>query len=226
MSHEASGPAPRHLEVIAGLFIGLLIISNICSNRLVALGPLEFDAGTLMFPLTYILGDVLTEVYGLRRSRRVIWTGFLALAILAGSLKLSAFLPAPEGWDGAAAFDAAMGLTPRLALGSLFAYLAGELANSGILARMRAKSPDSGPAGRYLASTVAGQAIDTLAFATIAFLGVLDGQLWVTLGASNYVYKVGLEVVLLPLTLRATAALKRAEGMAGPPAAGRPRLVA
>jgi uncharacterized integral membrane protein (TIGR00697 family) len=213
-----AAPAARHLEVVAGLFTGLLVISNVCSNRLVAIGPLEFDAGTLMFPLTYVIGDLLTEVYGYQRSRRVIWTGFLALVIMALGLRLSSMLPPPEGWEGAEAFDSAMSLTPRLALGSLAAYLAGELANAKIVARMRERAPGSGPAGRFMASTVAGQAIDTLIFAAIAFWGVLDPALWLTLVVSNYVYKLGLEAILLPLTLRAAAALKRAEGLSGPPA--------
>jgi uncharacterized integral membrane protein (TIGR00697 family) len=203
----------RYLELVAGLFTGLLIISNVCSNRLVALGPLEFDAGTLMFPLTYIFGDLLTEVYGFKKSRRVIWTGFLALALLALCLKISSSLPAPSGWEGAELFDAAMALTPRLALGSLAAYLIGELANALILAKMRAKKPEAGPAGRFILSTLAGQALDTLIFALIAFWGVLDSRLWLALVVSNYVYKVGLEVLLLPLTLKITKSLRKAEGL-------------
>ena len=203
----------KHLELVAGLFTGLLIISNVCSNRLVALGPLEFDAGTLMFPLTYVFGDLLTEVYGFRRSRRVIWTGFVAIALLALCLRLSSSLPAPAGWEGAEAFDRAMALTPRLAAASLLAYLAGEFANSVIVARMKAASPGSGPAGRFALSTVAGQLADTLVFASDAFLDVLDRRLWLALVVSNYVWKVGLELVLLPLTVRVVAALKRSEGL-------------
>jgi uncharacterized integral membrane protein (TIGR00697 family) len=205
--------SPKHLEIVAGLFTGLLIISNVCSNRLVALGPLEFDAGTLMFPLTYVFGDLLTEVYGFQRSRRVIWTGFLALALLAACQGLSSALPAPASWDGAEAFDRAMALTPRLALASLSAYLAGEFTNSVILARMKAARPAAGPAGRFALSTMAGQLVDTCAFASIAFLGVLDRRLWLTLLAANYVWKVGLELILMPATVRAAAALKRAEGL-------------
>lgn len=221
MAARSEKPAPdiRHLELVAGLFTGLLIISNVCSNRLVVLGPLEFDAGTLMFPLTYVFGDLLTEVYGFKRSRRVIWTGFLALILLALCLKISSLLPAPDGWSGGETFDAALALTPRLVVGSLAAYLAGEFANAMILAKMRAGKPDSSPAGRFIASTAAGQMLDTLIFAAIAFLGVLDTRLWLTLVVSNYIYKVGLEVLLLPLTLKAAKALRRAEGLTGADAA-------
>ncbi|MDR1656069.1 MAG: queuosine precursor transporter [Deltaproteobacteria bacterium] len=207
-------PVPtKYLEIITGLFTGLLVISTVCSNRLVAFGPLEFDAGTLVFPLTYILDDLLTEVYGFRRTRRVIWTGFLVIFVFTVCLRVSMLLPPPAGWDGAAAFDAAMALTPRLALGSLLAYLAGEFANSAVLAKMKAKNPNRGPVSRFLFSTVVGQGLDTLIFSAVAFLGVLDARLWLVLVVSNYVYKVGLEILLLPLTVRATAALKKAEGL-------------
>jgi uncharacterized integral membrane protein (TIGR00697 family) len=216
-----AGGARRHLEILAGLFTGLLIISNVCSNRLVVLGPLEFDAGTLMFPLTYVLGDLLTEVYGLAASRRVIWTGFGALVLLAAGLWAASALPAPDGWDGAAAFDSALALTPRLVLGSLAAYLVGELTNATILARMKAARPRSGPAFRLMASTVGGQSLDTVIFAVIAFWGVLDLRLWVGLVVSNYVFKVGLEALLLPLTLKIVRLLKAAAGSDAAPAAGR-----
>jgi uncharacterized integral membrane protein (TIGR00697 family) len=205
----------RHLGPITGLFTGLLIVSNICSNRLIVLGPLEFDAGTLMFPLTYIFGDLLTEVYGFRRARQVIWTGFAALFICAGCLRLAALFPAPAGYETSQAWDQALGQTPRIVLGSLCAYLAGEFSNALILSRMKAKGA-GGPARRFIVSTVAGQALDTLIFASIAFLGVLDRRLWLSLVVSNYVYKVGLEIILLPLTLLLSSRLKRAEGLGDP----------
>jgi uncharacterized integral membrane protein (TIGR00697 family) len=208
----AAAPAPaRYLELITGLFTGLLIISNICSNRLVVIGPLEFDAGTLMFPLTYVFGDLLTEVYGFARSRRVIWTGFLALFIASACVFAASLFPYPAGYESSRAWDQALALTPRIALGSLAAYLAGEFANSMILARMKARG-DNGPARRFIVSTLAGQVLDTMIFASIAFLGILDARLWLTLVASNYVYKVGFEIMLLPATLYFCKRLKEAEG--------------
>ncbi|MDR2366828.1 MAG: queuosine precursor transporter [Deltaproteobacteria bacterium] len=201
----------RYLPQITGLFTGLLIISNVCSNRLVTIGPLEFDAGTLMFPLTYIFGDLLTEVYGFRKARMVIWTGFLALFVCAGCLYLTTLFPSPPGYDTSGAWDKAMGLTPRIVLGSLAAYLFGEMANSLTLAKIKFKGM-GGPGFRFIASTLVGQTIDTAIFASIAFLGVLDRELWFTLVASNVFYKVGLEIVLLPLTLHCARRLKKAEG--------------
>jgi uncharacterized integral membrane protein (TIGR00697 family) len=202
----------RYLGLITGLFTGLLIISNVCSNRLIVLGPLEFDAGTLMFPLTYIFSDLLTEVYGFKRSRQVIWTGFLTLFICTACLYLASLFPAPVGYETSMAWDQAMSLTPRIVFGSLAAYLAGEFSNALTLAKMKARG-DNGPGRRFIVSTIIGQAFDTIIFASIAFLGVLDQRLWLTLVISNYVYKVGFEFILLPLTLYCSRWLKQAEGL-------------
>jgi uncharacterized integral membrane protein (TIGR00697 family) len=213
LPENTSSPNPKHLDVICGLFTGLLIIANICSNRLIALGPLEFDAGTLMFPLTYIFGDLLTEVYGFQRARRVIWTGFLAMLVAVVCIHLASLFPAPEGWDGQSAWDSALALTPRIALGSLLAYLLGGFANSVTLSKMKSSVCRGGVGRRLIASTIIGQGFDTVVFACIAFLGVLDRKLWITLVISNYVYKVGFEIILLPVTLKTVKWLKKVEGL-------------
>jgi uncharacterized integral membrane protein (TIGR00697 family) len=202
----------RYLPQITGLFTGLLIISNILSNRLVTVGPLEFDAGTLIFPLTYIFGDLLTEVYGFKKSRQIIWTGFLALCLCAGAIHLASLFPSPAGYDNSKAWDQAMSLTPRIVLGSLLAYLLGELSNALTLAKIKARRL-GGMGFRFIVSTLVGQTIDTAIFATIAFLGVLDRKLWLVLVISNIIYKVGLEIILLPLTVACSIRLKKAEGL-------------
>jgi uncharacterized integral membrane protein (TIGR00697 family) len=201
------------LELLTGLFAGFLLISNLASTRIIEFGPLEFDAGTLMFPLTYIFGDLLTEVYGFAKSRRVIWTGFLTLFLATVLLYVASIFPAAQGWEDDEAWQKIMGLVPRLALGSLLAYLLGEFANSITLAKMKAKCPQKGPAWRFVASTMVGQVFDTFIFASIAFLGVLDMKLWWYLVFSNYVFKVGVEIILLPLTLVIVRALKKTEGL-------------
>jgi uncharacterized integral membrane protein (TIGR00697 family) len=203
----------RFLELFSGLFAGLLVISNLASTRLIEVGPfLVFDAGTLMFPLTYIFGDLLTEVYGYARARRVIWTAFLCQALAFLSLWLVTLFPVPpDGLEGAKAFDAVMGLVPRIALGSLIAFLIGEFTNSMVLSRMKKSRPGSSPAWRFIASTLAGQFLDTIIFASVAFAGLFPAGLWAHLVLSNYVYKVALEIVLLPLTLWTVRAIKRAE---------------
>ncbi|MDR1035797.1 MAG: queuosine precursor transporter [Deltaproteobacteria bacterium] len=200
------------LETAAGLCSGLLIVSNLASTRMVELGPLSFDGGTLVFPLTYILGDLMTEVYGYARSRAVIWTAFLCLGLAFLCLHLVSLLPAPEGWEGAGAWNSIMVLSPRIALGSLAAFLAGSLVNAAVLSRMKARRPGRPPAWRFAASTLAGEAVDTLVFASVAFLGVIGGGLWAELAISNFVYKTAFEIVLLPVTLVLARRLKKAEG--------------
>jgi uncharacterized integral membrane protein (TIGR00697 family) len=203
----------RPLEVIAALFAGLLVVSNIASARLIAAGPLSFDAGTLVFPLTYIIGDVLTEVYGYARSRRIIWAAFFTLLMSFLILWLVSLFPSPEGWGGGGAWGEVMGVAPRIALASLLAFLGGEFLNAAVLSRLKARSPKRGPALRFAASTLAGQALDTALFASVAFLGVLPPPLFFALVLSNYAYKCGFEFVLLPLTLFAARRLKAAEGL-------------
>ncbi|MDR1086112.1 MAG: queuosine precursor transporter [Deltaproteobacteria bacterium] len=205
--------SPRYLELITGFFVGFILISNLASTRIIAVGPLEFDAGTLMFPLTYIIGDVLTEVYGFARNRRVIWTGFFTLFLATFLLWLVSIFPPASGWNNDPAWQSVMGLMPRLAIGSLLAYLVGDFANAIILAKMKARRPHKSPAWRFVASTLAGQAFDTFIFASIAFLGVLDAKLWWILVLSNFVFKVGIEIILLPFTLFIVRKIKEYEDL-------------
>ncbi|MDR2946632.1 MAG: queuosine precursor transporter [Candidatus Adiutrix sp.] len=203
----------KYLDIITGLFATLLIVSNFASTRIIDLGwGLSFDAGTLMFPFTYIFNDLLTEVYGYSRSRRVIWIGFLALVISAVSLGLVGLFPPAEGWDQAEAWDAIMGLVPRIVGGSLLAYFLGEFVNSYILAKLKVKTQGRHLWLRLIGSTAVGQIFDTLVFASVAFIGVLPWDLWWTVVISNYLFKVGIEVLLLPLTALVVNRLKRAEG--------------
>jgi uncharacterized integral membrane protein (TIGR00697 family) len=203
----------RYLELITGLFAGFLLISNLASTRIIQVGFLSFDAGTLIFPLTYIFGDLLTEVYGFQKSRKVIWTGFLTLFLATILLHVTSLFPASPEWEGDSSWQAVMGLVPRLALGSLLAYLIGEFANSMTLAKMKAKAPHKGPALRFVVSTLVGQFFDTFIFALIAFLGVLESGLWWKLVGSNYLFKVGVEIILLPLTILIVRRLKKSEGL-------------
>ncbi|MDR2725173.1 MAG: queuosine precursor transporter [Candidatus Adiutrix sp.] len=202
----------KYLELITALFATLLIVSNTCSTRLISLGGvLEFDAGTLVFPFTYILNDLTTEVYGYRRSRRVIWTGFLALIISAAAIALVGIFDPAEGWEGAEAWDTILGLWPRLVIASLAAYFTGEFVNAYALAKLKVRTGGRGLAPRLICSTAAGQIFDTLIFASIAFIGVIDWNLWWRLVWSNYVFKVGAEILLLPLIAPLVNWVKRAE---------------
>ena len=204
----------RYLDLITAAFVAVLIISNVAATKVVVLGPFTFDGGTLLFPLAYIFGDVLTEVYGYARSRRVIWTGFALLALASLTFSAVAALPAladPEVAPFARAFDLLFGLVPRIVLGSLLAYWAGEFTNSYVLARMKVLSRGRFFGARALGSTLVGQAVDTGLFLLVAFAGVYPSYVLGLMFASNYVFKVGVEVVFLPLTYAVVGALKRAE---------------
>jgi uncharacterized integral membrane protein (TIGR00697 family) len=212
----------RYLDVITATFVAVLLLSNLLSSaKIIDLGvslgglALIFDAGTLVFPVSYIFGDILTEVYGYRISRRVIWLGFAASALMAGLVWLAGILPGEALWEayaGQSAYDAILGGISGLVVASLAAYLAGEFANSYVLARMKVATN-----GRYLplrtiGSTVVGQAVDTTVFIGIAaFLGVFAPELVLGLIVTNYLLKVGIEVILTPITLAVIPRLKKAE---------------
>jgi uncharacterized integral membrane protein (TIGR00697 family) len=201
----------RHFDLVMALFVAVVLISNVASTKFVKLGPFSFDGGTILFPVSYIFGDILTEVYGYRRSRRVIWTGFGCAALMAGVFALVGALPAAEGWENQAAYQAILGTTPRIVLGSLVAYFAGEFSNSFVLAKMKIWSQGRWLWTRTIASTLVGEGVDSVLFVLIAFAGAIPWSLlWVTV-ASNYLFKCGMEALMTPVTYWVTGALKRSE---------------
>lgn len=201
----------RHFDLVMALFVAVVLISNVASTKFVKLGPFSFDGGTILFPVSYIFGDILTEVYGYRHSRRVIWTGFGCAALMAGVFALVGALPAAEGWENQAAYQAILGTTPRIVLGSLVAYFAGEFSNSFVLAKMKIWSQGRWLWTRTIASTLVGEGVDSVLFVLIAFAGAIPWSLlWVTV-ASNYLFKCGMEALMTPVTYWVTGALKRSE---------------
>ncbi|MBB6098793.1 hypothetical protein HNR42_002228 [Deinobacterium chartae] len=207
----------RYFDIIVGLFVAVLLISNLASSaKIVQLGPFVYDAGTLLFPLSYLFGDLLTEVYGYARARRAIWIGFMASALFALTVAVVGIVPGEAAWAqnvGQDAYNKVLASAPRIVLASFVAYLAGSFVNAYIMARLKVVTR-----GRYLwtrtiGSTVIGQAVDTALFVLLAFLGApgFSGELIWSMIASNYLFKVGLEVVLTPLTYAVVRALKRAE---------------
>lgn len=208
---DPSQRAYRYYDLIMAAFVAVLMISNVASTKFVDLGPFTFDGGTLLFPLSYIFGDILTEVYGYARGRRVIHAGFVANLVMALVFALVGALPPAEGWEHQAAFDAILGMTPRIVAASLIAYFAGSFSNSWVLARMKVVTRGRWLWTRTVASTMVGQAVDTALFIGIAFAGVLpSGLLWAAL-VSNYVFKCGTEAVMTPVTYWVVDGLKRAE---------------
>jgi uncharacterized integral membrane protein (TIGR00697 family) len=206
-------PAPRHLDTITAAFVAVLLISNVASAKILEFGPFTFDGGTLLFPLSYIFGDILTEVYGFRRARKVIWLGFGAALLMAVTFLAVGALPAAGDWQYQGAFDAILGTTPRIVAASLAAYWAGEFSNSVVLARMKVKTRGRWLWTRTIGSTLVGQLIDTGLFVGIAFAGVLEAGLLFKVVLSNYIFKCGVEIVFTPVTYGMTGFLKRTEGV-------------
>ncbi len=212
MTAEAPRRGYRYFDLVMAAFVAVLLISNVASTKILILGPFTFDGGTILFPLSYIFGDVLTEVYGYSRSRRVIWAGFAAAALMAAVFALVGALPPDDTWGLQEAYQAILGQTPRIVAGSLVAYFAGSFSNAWVMARMKVLTEGRWLWARTVASTIVGQALDTVVFVLLAFYGVLDNALLGPIILSNYVFKVGMEALMTPATYAVVAALKRAEG--------------
>lgn len=212
----------RYYDMVMAGFVTVLLLSNLLSSAKVIdlgvqVGPLAliFDAGTLVFPISYIFGDILTEVYGYQRSRRVIWFGFVATVLMGFFVWLTGALPGDTAWQsyaGQTAYDAILGGISGLIVASLIAYWMGEFSNSYVLAKMKVFTNGRWLWSRTIGSTIVGQAVDTAVFFIIATaLGVFPASLFLSLVLTNYLLKVGIEVVLTPLTIRIVEALKAAE---------------
>jgi len=201
----------RYFDVIMALFVSVLLISNIASTKILLLGKFTFDGGTILFPLSYIFGDVLTEVYGYRRSRKVIWTGFFAALLMSLILWVVQILPAAPGWEYQQAYESLIGFIPRIVAASLIAYFAGEFTNSYILSRLKVFMEGRILWVRTIGSTLVGEGIDTLLFCTIAFYGVLPDSLLFKVIISNYIFKCSIEILFTPVTYRIVHFLKKNE---------------
>jgi queuosine precursor transporter len=196
--------------VVAAFFVTALVVSNIIAVKLVEMSGRIFPAGLVIFPLSYLLGDVLTEVYGIRAARAVIWLGFTCNLVALGAIQAAIHLPAldPEFQD---TFDAVLGTTWRLFLASLAAYVVGELANAYVLAFMKGATGGRWLWTRTIGSTLVGEGLDSLIFVTVAFAGTGAGL--VNPIVTTWLIKVGWETAATPLTYAIVGYLKRAEGM-------------
>ena len=203
----------KYITTVAMIFVSVLLISNVASSKIVALGPFDFDGGTLLFPLSYIFGDILTEVYGYKRSRRIIWLGFAMNILMALVFIAVVALPPAAEFSNHEAFKAVLGWTPRIVLGSVIAYAAGEFSNSYILAKMKVWMEGKMLWARTIGSTIVGQGIDTILFCLIAFYGALPNDLLIAIIISNYIFKVAIEVAFTPITYAIVGFLKKNEGV-------------
>lgn len=205
---------PRYLDAITALFVTTLVVSNVIAGKLVAFTPVVvLPAAVILFPLTYILGDVLTEVYGYQRCRRVIWIGFGCNAVAVAAIAIGGALPPAGFWDGQDAYVRTLGAVPRIVAASFLAYLMGEFVNSFVLAKLKVATSGRLLWLRTVGSTVVGQLVDSGVFITVAFLGVLpaDQVLWLVM--AQWLFKVAYEAIATPLTYAVVGWLKRREGL-------------
>jgi queuosine precursor transporter len=212
MKRDDAAFSPLFLWLFA-LFLTCLIVSNVIAGRLVSILGLVLPSAVILFPITYILGDVLTEVYGFRKTRLVIWVGFAANIFMSLIFLAVIALPAPSFFRDQGAYAAVLGMAPRIVLASLIAYWAGEFANSIALSLLKKAT-----GGRYLwtrtiSSTIVGQAFDTVLFIAIGFAGSVPGPVLLQIMLAQYLFKVGYEVLLTPVTYLVVGAVKRKEGM-------------
>lgn len=201
----------RYFDVLVAFFVAVLLISNIASTKILTFWGFTFDGGTLLFPLSYIFGDILTEVYGFRRSRRVIWLGFISALLMALILFIVQKLPPSPSWPNQQAFESLIGFVPRIVIASLIAYFIGGFSNSITLSLLKIKTKGKFLWLRTIFSTIIGEGIDTIAFCMIAFYGTIPGNVLWTIIISNYIFKCSIEILLTPLTYKIVGFLKRKE---------------
>ena len=202
----------KYYDLVMAAFVAVLLCANLIgASKVATLFGFTFGAGVLFFPISYVFGDVLTEVYGYARARKVVWAGFSALIFAAFmSACVLAFPPAP-GWPHQAAYETVFGGTPRIVLASLIAYFCGEFCNSFVLAKMKLVTDGRLLWTRTIGSTIAGEAVDSVIFYPLAFLGVWPTSQVLQVMLSNYILKVGWEALMTPFTYRIVNFLKRAE---------------
>jgi queuosine precursor transporter len=195
------------------LFVTCLLAANIIAVKLIVIGGVVLPAGVVIFPVSSILGDVLTEVYGFRRARLAIWIGFGCNLLLVAAIWAAGMLPAAAFWDGQAAYERILGFTPRLLLASFAAYLVGEFANSFVLARLKVLTEGRWLWSRTIGSTVVGEGLDSAIFVAIAFAGILPPSGLLRTILAQWLVKCAYEIVATPLTYAVVGFLKRVEGV-------------
>src|SRR5579864_8065378 len=203
----------RHFDTLLAIFLVVLLISNLVGQKICKIGPFNISGAQLLFPLTYIFGDVFTEVYGYAASRRAIWLGFLANGLLAVMGLITVWLPPAPGWPNQQAFATVFYQIPRLIVASLVAYWCGEFTNSYTLAKMKLWTRGKALWTRTVGSTITGQFVDTIILVIIGFGGTAPPLTLATLAASAYIGNVVYEVVATPLTYLVVGFLKRSEGL-------------
>ena len=203
----------KYYDLIIALFVAVLLVSNLASTKIVDIGPFTFDGGTVLFPLSYIFGDILTEIYGFKGARRAIWAGFSALAICGIVLYIIGLLPADPAWNNQEAYKSILMSTPRIIAASIAAYFCGEYINSVILSKIKVIMNGRKLWIRTISSTIVGELFDSVIFVVLAFSFTMPVSLLISIIISNYIFKTSYEILATPLTYMAVGFLKRAEGI-------------
>ena len=204
----------RYFDYVMAAFVAILLLSNLIgAAKLSTIEGFTFGAGILFFPVSYVIGDVLTEVYGYANARRCVWMGFAALIFMAFMSWVVVAMPPAAGWQGQAAYESVFGSTWRIVLASIAAFWAGEFVNSFVLAKMKVWTEGKRLWTRTIGSTVVGQAVDSAIFYPVAFLGVWDTATVVTVMVTNWALKVAWEALLTPVTYAVVGWMKAREGV-------------
>ena len=201
----------RYLDALTTAFVVILLVSNLLAQKVIRIGPFSTSGAMVLFPITYIFGDVFTEIYGYTASRRAIWLGFFGTALLYAVSALVIALPADPEWHNQAAFITVFGFLPRILVASLIAFWAGEFANSYTMAKLKLITKGRMLWTRTVGSTVVGQAVDTTLVIVITFAGTFSPHKLLTIILTGYLLKVAYEVLATPLTYLVIGWLKRAE---------------
>jgi queuosine precursor transporter len=201
------------LFMLAGiLFAASLLISNIIASKIMMLGPLAVPAGVLVFPLAYILNDVITEIWGYSKARLIIWSGFAVNLLMVFFFSVTLAVPSASFWEGQDAFAAVLGSTPRIVAASLMAYLLGSFLNAWIMSSFKIKTQGKGFSLRAIASTIVGEGADSAIFITVAFAGLFPSGVLLTMVFTQALVKIAFEIIILPLTIVVVKQVKKAEG--------------
>lgn len=209
---EQTSKNNNYFTVTATLFVAALLISNIAAQKLIPIGPFIFTGGVLLFPITFIFGDILTEVWSYQKTRVIVWIGFAASFFMAAYLFLIVKIPPAPGWPFQHEFETTFGLVPRIVTASLLAYLCGEFLNSYVLAKFKLKFKERKMGVRFVLSTLVGEAADTIVFATVALYGVIPDNILFTTIWSGFLFKVIYEILALPISIPLTKWIKKKSG--------------
>lgn len=203
----------RLFAILGIVYVTCLLLSNLIAGKMMALGSITLPAAVILFPITYILGDVFTEVYGFKSMRTVIWAGFACSAFAVGIYMITIILPHPDFWTNQEAYETVLSTTPRVFIASLAGYLFGEFSNAMILSKLKVATKGKRLWVRTILSTIVGEAFDTIIFISISFWGTMDSSVLLQMMLFQYLFKVCYEILFTPLTYAVVGWLKKKESI-------------